>query len=96
MNINMIIIISLIAIVLFAAIVIIIKLLTKGKTKAGSFYSKSRIQKENLGHKLRNLFSGKALSGAVLEDLEDILIKADIGPRISSDLIVKRRFKVIL
>ncbi len=89
MNINMIIIVSLSAVVLAALIIIIIKLLTKGKTKAENFYSKSRVQKENLGHKLRNLFSGKALSGTALEDLEDILIKADIGPRISSDLIVK-------
>jgi fused signal recognition particle receptor len=91
MTLNFIILIVLIALVTLVVLLFLIKILTKGKVKekGNDFYSKSRAQRENLGYKLRSLFSGKVINQAILEDLEETLIKADIGPKLSSDLIYK-------
>lgn len=88
MTLNMIIIISVSFIILFLAFIILFRILTKRKTKGFDYYSISRTKEENLGHKLRSIFAGKIISDKSLEELEDILIKADIGPKISSELIL--------
>lgn len=52
------------------------------------YYSQSK-GKETLGQKLRKLFGGKILDEKTLNELEEILITADIGPKISYDIIEK-------
>lgn len=70
-------------------IIVLVKKVIRIKDKGKDFYSKSRAYKENLGYKLRSLFGGKVINDAILEDLEEVLIKADIGPKISNDIILK-------
>lgn len=59
------------------------------------YYQSSRQIKENLGTKLRKLFGGKTLGDTELEELEETLISADIGPVITTALIEKLRNKNI-
>ncbi len=63
------------------------------KNNHKDFYSKSREIKESLGTKLRKLFTGKSIDEQSLEELEEILLKADIGPTITQDLINTLRKK---
>ncbi|OHD09478.1 MAG: signal recognition particle-docking protein FtsY [Spirochaetes bacterium GWD1_27_9] len=65
------------------------------KEKEKDFYEKSKNFKETLGQKLRKLFGGKTLDTNALEQIEETLITADIGPAISYDLIEKLRTKNI-
>ena len=63
--------------------------------KDKDFYSQSRNIEENLGQKLRKLFSGKFISEDEIQELEEILIKSDIGPGTSRLLIEILRKKSI-
>lgn len=90
MELKLILIISMVLIfVSLSVVIILLKIKAKRKTKGLDYYSISRTKEESLGHKLRSLFAGKIISDKTLEELEDVLIKADIGPRISNDLISK-------
>jgi fused signal recognition particle receptor len=59
------------------------------------FFSESRNVKESLGVKLRKIFVGKTLDENSLNQLEEILIGADIGPAISYELIESIKTKNI-
>ncbi len=59
------------------------------------FYEESRVTKETLGQKLRKLFGGKSLDENSLSELEETLITADIGPKLSIELIEKLKKKNI-
>jgi fused signal recognition particle receptor len=59
------------------------------------FSSESKFLKENLGQKLRKLFGGKVLDLQSLNQIEEMLIGADIGPAISYDIIEKLKNKNI-
>jgi fused signal recognition particle receptor len=67
----------------------------KKENKKEDFYSQSKNTKENLGQKLRKIFGGKTLNESSLNEIEEILISADIGPNISYELIEKIRNKNI-
>jgi fused signal recognition particle receptor len=80
--------------VIIIALIIIIKNLNKNKgTK--DYYTISRESQENLGQRLRNLFKGKTLDTAAINQLEETLLKADIGPRITADLITLIKEKAV-
>jgi len=55
-----------------------------GKT---DYYQQSKKSIESLGAKLRRMLSGKTINSHLLDQIEESLISADIGPRISYDLI---------
>jgi fused signal recognition particle receptor len=59
------------------------------------YYSQSQNHKQTLGQKLRKLFGGKNLDHESLNQLEEVLISADIGPQITADLIEKLEKKNI-
>jgi fused signal recognition particle receptor len=67
----------------------------KKENKKEDFYSQSKNAKENLGQKLRKIFGGKTLNESNLNEIEEILISADIGPAISYELIEKIKNKNI-
>jgi len=60
-----------------------------------NFYEESRTTKDTLGQKLRRLFGGKFLNEESLSELEETLITADIGPKLSIELIEKLKKKSI-
>jgi len=92
----MLLIIILPVIIIFIIMIILIILLSKGEKnkKNDDFYSKSRETKTNLGQKLRKLFSGRKIDEKALEELEEILLKADVGPKIAYELIEILRNKM--
>ncbi len=51
------------------------------------YYAESFGDRERLGTKFRKLFGGKTLDNSSYAELEDQLVKADIGPVIASELI---------
>jgi fused signal recognition particle receptor len=72
-------------IIIITMIIIFIKINNKPKTK--DYYELSRESGENLGKKLRNLFKGKTIDIHAISELEETLLKADIGPKIAANLI---------
>lgn len=80
------------AVIVMAIIIFFVLRSSKTSNKSGKdFYSVSRSVKEGLGQKLRKLFSGRSIDETALEELEEILIRADIGPKISYEFIEKIR-----
>lgn len=84
-------------IVVIAAVVIIVVIVSKNKSKKNDkghdYYSQSRTVNESLGAKIRKVFAGRQIDEDAIEELEEILLKADIGPRITFELIEKLRSK---
>jgi len=77
------------AVLLTAAVIILFIIFKKNKSRKKDFYSASLKSEDSLGRKLRKLFGGKVLSQNEYAELEEVLIKADMGPKISSALIEK-------
>jgi fused signal recognition particle receptor len=67
----------------------------KENKKEKDFNTGSKFLKENLGQKLRKLFGGKTLDIGSLNQIEEMLISADIGPALSYDIIEKLKSKNI-
>ena len=67
---------------------------TNGENVKKDYYAQSK-QKETLGQKLRKLFGGKVLNNDTLLELEETLIQADIGPKITADITEKLKSKNI-
>ena len=90
---NIYLIIAAAVLIIILTIVFILKTVKRNKKGSKDFYSQSRVVNENLGTKLRKMFGGKAISEKELEELEEVLLRADIGPKISIELIEKIREK---
>jgi fused signal recognition particle receptor len=60
---------------------------SSGSSRQGDYYSQSKSAGESLGSRIRALLGGKTISPELLDSLEESLIAADIGPRISYELI---------
>lgn len=67
----------------------------KEKNEDKKDYFSQTKNKETLGQKLRKIFGGKVLDAASLDELEETLITADIGPKITSEIIEKLKTKNI-
>ncbi|MCK4796529.1 MAG: signal recognition particle-docking protein FtsY [Spirochaetes bacterium] len=85
------IVVFIIVLAILGLIIFIIRSSKANKNLKQDFYSKSRATREGLGHKLRALFVGRSIDEKTLEELEEVLIKADIGPRTTNELIEKLR-----
>ncbi len=62
-------------------------LFSKKKQSSQDFYSASFESKETLGTKIKKVFGVKGVDLSELSVLEDVLVKADIGPTIASEII---------
>ncbi|MBN2547071.1 MAG: signal recognition particle-docking protein FtsY [Spirochaetes bacterium] len=76
-----------ITIVIIVLIIFFILIKNKRKNKKNDYYSKSKDYHESLGKMIRNLFAGNIIEKEKINDLEDVMLKADIGPRITNELI---------
>ncbi len=84
-----------VAFVAVTVIVLIIFFISKNriKDKGNDFYSRSKEYGQTIGQKIRSLFSGNVIEKEKIDQLEEILLKADIGPGITNDLIEKLKNK---
>jgi len=83
--------VSITLIVIIAASFILLK--NKKKRKGSDYYSKSKEYSQSLGQMIRSIFSGNVIEREKIDELEDIMLKADIGPRITNELIEKLKNK---
>ncbi|HPO49086.1 MAG TPA: signal recognition particle-docking protein FtsY [Spirochaetota bacterium] len=67
----------------------------KEKNEDKKDYFSQTKNKQTLGQKLRKIFGGKVLDATSLDELEETLITADIGPKITSEIIEKLKTKNI-
>jgi len=65
----------------------------KNKNKDGALPSSQKVIKKGLGQKLVNLFKNNALNDRFFEDLEDMLIEADLGAGTTMEIVDELRIK---